>query len=44
MFFPPYYIGERWWGDFAVLEKVKKVNKANPGLKKMSSEDGQRYL
>lgn len=31
-------------GDFAVLEKVKKGNKANPGLKKMSSEDSQRYL
>lgn len=30
-------------GDFAVLEKVKKGNKANPGLKKMSSEDSQRY-
>lgn len=47
MLFSPYCVGGEvvWWGkDFAVLEKVKKGNKANPGLKKMSSEDSQRYL
>lgn len=33
-----------WGKHFAVLEKVKKGNNANPGLKKMSSEDSQRYL
>lgn len=44
MFFSPYCTGGGQWEDFAVLEKVKKGNKANPGLKKMSSEDSQRYL
>lgn len=44
MLFSPYCIRGRWGKDFAVLEKVKKGNKANPGLKKMSSEDSQRYL
>lgn len=47
MLFSPHCIGQEVVAggkDFGVLEKVKKGNKANPGLKKMSSEDSQRYL